>query len=56
VKSYKFYLTFPKSVGEPPEQLKGFAKTALRPVVEEKTVQIALDADEFKYWDEQTQA
>ena len=45
------YLGFPKSAGEPPRQLKGFDRVALKPG-EEKTVQVKLDADAFEYWDE----
>ena len=49
------YLGFPKSAGEPPRQLKGFQKVELKPG-EEKTVQIALDPADFKYWDDTTHA
>jgi beta-glucosidase len=49
------YVGFPASVGEPPRQLKGFQKVYLEPG-EETKVQIRLDSDAFKYWNEQTHA
>jgi beta-glucosidase len=49
----QIYLGFPDTAGEPPRQLKGFEKVALQPG-EEKTVHISLDADAFKYWNDQT--
>jgi beta-glucosidase len=45
------YLGFPKAAGEPPKQLKGLAKVALKPG-EEQRVQVKLDAEAFRYWDD----
>ena len=49
------YVGFPANVVEPPRQLKGFQKVYLEPG-EETKVQIRLDSDAFKYWNEQTHA
>lgn len=49
------YLGFPASAGEPPRQLKGMAKVALKPG-EEQTVRVHLDSDAFRYWDEKANA
>jgi beta-glucosidase len=49
------YVGFPASAGEPPKQLKGFQKVYLKPS-EETRVQIRLDSEAFKYWNEQTHA
>ncbi len=45
------YLGFPVPAGEPPRVLKGMGKVMLQPG-EEKTVQVKLDADAFRYWNE----
>jgi beta-glucosidase len=45
------YLGFPAAAGEPPRQLKGFAKTRLKPG-ERRRVRILLPPDAFRYWDE----
>lgn len=45
------YLGFPASAGEPPRQLKAFAKVYLLPA-EEKTVHLTLPQEAFQYWDE----
>ncbi len=45
------YLGFPKAAGEPPKQLKGLAKVALKPG-EEQRVQVKLDPDAFQYWND----
>lgn len=44
------YVGFPEAAGEPPKQLKGFAKVALRPG-ERRDVTIPLDARAFQIWD-----
>ena len=44
------YLGFPAAAGEPPRQLKGFAKVELQPG-EERDVDIAAPAAAFRYWD-----
>lgn len=49
------YLGFPSSAGEPPKQLKAYAKVLLAPG-EQKTVHLNLDADAFKYWNEGSHA
>ncbi|MDE3198980.1 MAG: glycoside hydrolase family 3 C-terminal domain-containing protein [Acidobacteriota bacterium] len=49
------YVAFPKGVGEPPKQLKGFEKVSLQPG-ESRTVHITLDSGAFKYWDEKSHA
>jgi beta-glucosidase len=45
------YVGFPERTGEPPKQLKGFAKVALAPG-ESREVSISLDARAFELWDE----
>jgi beta-glucosidase len=42
---------FPKLAGEPPRVLKGIGKVMLQPG-EEKTVQVKLNADAFRYWND----
>ncbi len=49
------YLGFPAAVGEPPKQLKGYQKVLLQSG-EEKVVHVKLDAESFKYWNEQAKA
>jgi beta-glucosidase len=44
------YVGFPKAAGEPPKQLKGFQKVALRPG-QATRVQVKLGARAFQYWD-----
>ncbi|GAA4614978.1 glycoside hydrolase family 3 C-terminal domain-containing protein [Actinoallomurus liliacearum] len=44
------YVTAPPSAGEPPKQLKGFAKVTLRPG-QTRRVTIRLDARAFSVWD-----
>lgn len=44
------YLGFPPAAGEPPKQLKGFAKVELKPG-EARTLHIALSPQAFKHWD-----
>lgn len=44
------YVAFPKALGEPPRQLKGFAKVNLDPG-QARTVTIPLGARSFSYWD-----
>lgn len=44
------YLGFPEAAGEPPKQLKAFAKVALGPG-ERREVTIPLDARAFQVWD-----
>jgi beta-glucosidase len=46
----QLYLGFPAAAHEPPRQLKGFAKAMLAPG-EERTVEIPLPAEAFRYWD-----
>jgi beta-glucosidase len=46
----QLYVSFPKALGEPPRQLKGFRKVHLRPG-ESQRVTIALDKRAFSYWD-----
>ena len=46
------YLGFPKLAGEPPRVLKGIGKVMLQPG-EGKTVQVKLDADAFRYWNDE---
>ena len=46
----QLYLGFPASAGEPPQQLKGFARVQLAPG-ESKTVQLPLAARAFSTWD-----
>ena len=46
----QLYLGFPARAGEPPRQLKAFAKVALAPG-EAETVTFRLDADAFRTWD-----
>jgi beta-glucosidase len=45
------YLGFPASAGEPPRQLKGFAKLRLKPG-ERRQVRVALPARAFQSWNE----
>lgn len=45
------YLGFPAGSSEPPRQLKGFAKIALKPG-EARTVSITLPSEAFRQWDE----
>lgn len=47
------YLTDPASAGEPPEQLKGYAKTWLAPG-RSQTVTVTLPASAFQYWSNHT--
>ena len=49
------YIGFPKAAGEPPRQLKGFAKADVR-VGQSVRVTVKLDSDAFKAWDEKTKA
>jgi beta-glucosidase len=49
------YVTDPASVGEPPVQLKGFAKVALRPG-QHRRVQVRLDEHAFSHWDTAAQS
>jgi beta-glucosidase len=44
------YVSFPASAGEPPHQLKGFAKVSLRPG-QTKRVTLRLDERAFSVWD-----
>ena len=46
------YVGFPEGAGEPPKQLKGFAKVVLEPG-ETREVSIPLDARAFEIWDEE---
>lgn len=46
----QMYLTFPESAGEPPKQLKGFAKVPLQPG-ESKEVELPISARSFSIWD-----
>jgi len=46
----QLYLGFPPEAGEPPKQLKGFAKVSLKPGGK-KTVAFALDAKALSVWD-----
>lgn len=46
----QMYLTFPASAGEPPKQLRGFAKVPLQPG-ESKEVQLPISARAFSIWD-----
>jgi beta-glucosidase len=48
------YLTFPAAAGEPPRQLKGFAKVYLRPG-ERRHVRLTLDQRAFAIWDSAAQ-
>jgi beta-glucosidase len=48
------YLTFPSRTGEPPRQLKAFAKVTLRPH-QSKRVEMALDRRAFSIWDSASQ-
>ncbi|MFL6052170.1 MAG: glycoside hydrolase family 3 C-terminal domain-containing protein [Actinoallomurus sp.] len=48
------YVTAPASAGEPPKQLKGFAKVTLRPG-QTKHVTFRLDARAFSVWDTASQ-
>jgi beta-glucosidase len=45
------YLGFPEGTGEPPKQLKGFAKAELGPG-ESRTLEIAIPRKALRYWDE----
>jgi beta-glucosidase len=45
----ELYVGFPTSTGEPPNQLKGFAKIALQPR-RRKRVKMVLDASSFSTW------
>jgi beta-glucosidase len=49
------YLGFPASAGEPPKQLKGFAKVRLRPG-ERREIRIRLPARAFQFWSEEGHA
>jgi len=51
----QLYLGFPATAGEPPKQLKGFAKLQLQPG-EERQVEIPLSPNAFRYWDSATAA
>lgn len=48
------YVTFPAAAGEPPRQLKGFAKVYLRPG-ERRHVRLTLDRRAFAMWDSAAQ-
>jgi beta-glucosidase len=50
----QLYVTDPASVGEPPKQLKGFAKVSLRPG-QKKHVTLTLDQRAFAIWDSAAQ-
>jgi len=45
----QLYVGFPDATGEPPNQLKGFAKVALKPG-KRKRVTMILDASSFSIW------
>jgi len=45
------YLAYPRAAGEPPKQLRSFAKVMLQPG-EQRRVQLRLDRPAFEYWDE----
>ncbi|MDE1160899.1 MAG: glycoside hydrolase family 3 C-terminal domain-containing protein [Acidobacteriaceae bacterium] len=45
----QLYLSYPSSAGEPPRQLRDFAKVALRPG-ERKRVHLSMDARSFSIW------
>jgi beta-glucosidase len=45
------YLACPRAAGEPPKQLRSFAKVMLQPG-EQRRVQLRLDRPAFEYWDE----
>ena len=47
----QLYLEFPAAAGEPPLQLKGFAKTALLAKGASATVRFALTERSFSTWD-----
>jgi beta-glucosidase len=49
------YVTDPASAGEPPLQLKGFAKVTLRPG-QHRLVQVQLDQHAFAHWDTASQS
>ena len=49
------YLGFPASAGEPPRQLKGYAKLRLKPG-ERRRVRIRLGPEAFRYWDQNRHA
>lgn len=51
----QLYVGFPATAGEPPKQLKGFAKTMLK-AGESQTVTITTNDRTFSIWDEQTHA
>jgi beta-glucosidase len=51
----QLYVTDPASAGEPPKQLKGFAKVSLRPH-QVKHVKLTLDRRAFSVWDSATQS
>ncbi|WP_205695619.1 glycoside hydrolase family 3 C-terminal domain-containing protein [Conexibacter sp. SYSU D00693] len=44
------YVAFPKALGAPPRQLKGFRKVSLEPG-ESRTVTVDLDGRAFSFWD-----
>jgi len=44
------YLGFPDGTGEPPKQLKGFAKATLKPG-ESREIDIAIPREALRYWD-----
>jgi beta-glucosidase len=48
-------VTDPGSAGEPPRQLKGFAKVSLRPG-QDRRVHIRLDDQAFAHWDTASQS
>jgi beta-glucosidase len=50
----QLYLSQPASAGEPPNQLKGFAKVALRPG-QTKKVRFTLTGQDASYWDTDNQ-
>ena len=49
------YVGFPADAGEPPRQLKGFAKAVLKPG-ETRSVRIALPPTAFEHWDDAAKA
>ena len=44
------YVGFPASSGEPPKQLKGFAKVSVQAPGDAEHVRIELDQRAFSYW------
>lgn len=50
----QLYIGFPQAAGEPPQQLKGFAKTKVLQPGESTVVQFPLTARSFSIWDVST--